>query len=404
MLSFLLTFKGDAMRRFEPTVNVNNTNGYTRLSIGHDESDFEGNTNGIRLSDNNHHNEPTYYADIGPDYAGSVEQLFKILLEYAGVELSVSSSIEPLFKKLGQTVLASAQIKRFDVKILPNEPTNESQLLTNHPPSLPPTVQFRLPHIRPSILKTSNELAILSVTNLSIQSVCRQSLEHDQLHSANVQAGIRVQRVQQEVNLSFIRLVYQFYTVVGNALEYTGIDEITKTDGNPTEQPNESVLDHPESGIQSLVLRSLESNIVRTDSHYDDNDLDNPERECWKKLRELVAIYENLPEVKQVQQLVTTRKQQRSGSQPPNENLPQQNTNTSSKYVQNSTRNIAINVTNETLLLSSFGWLIIDEIHYAASLGGLKVDGCMGKVQGSVSLSQRLRALQSTTNNQNTKK
>ncbi len=59
---------------------------------------------------------------------------------------------------------------------------------------------------------------------------------------------------------------------------------------------------------------------------------------------------------------------------------------------------------NETLLLSSFGWLIIDEMHYAASLGGLKVDGCMGKVQGSVSLSQRLRALHPTAHQHNTKK
>ncbi|CAF1574413.1 unnamed protein product, partial [Adineta steineri] len=42
-------------------------------------------------------------------------------------------------------------------------------------------------------------------------------------------------------------------------------------------------------------------------------------------------------------------------------------------------------------------------VHYAASLGGLKVDGCMGKAQENVSLSQRLRALQSTTNNRNTR-
>ncbi len=215
-------------------MNVNNTNGYKRLSMGHDESDFEGNTNGSRLNDSNQ-NDPTYYTDVGPEFAGPVEQLYKILLEYAGVELSVASSIEPLFEKLGQTVLASAQIKRFDVKILPNEPTNESQLITNHPPTSPPIVQFRVPHNRPSIFDTSNELSILSVTNLSIQSVCRQSLEYDQLHSANVQAGIRVQRVKQEVNLSFIRLVYQFYTVVGNALEYTGIDEITKTESNQIE-------------------------------------------------------------------------------------------------------------------------------------------------------------------------
>ncbi|CAF5036655.1 unnamed protein product, partial [Rotaria sp. Silwood1] len=162
----------DAIRRFEPTANVNNTNGYKRLSIGLDESDLECNTNNIRLNDNNnnnnnnhhhHHddsyNETTYYTDVGPEFAGPVEQLFKILLEYAGVELSVTSSIEPLFKKLGQKVLASAQIKRFDVKILPNElPTiiNETQTLINQSPSSLSTIQFRLPYIRSSILNTSN--------------------------------------------------------------------------------------------------------------------------------------------------------------------------------------------------------------------------------------------------------
>jgi hypothetical protein len=390
------------MRRFEPTVNANNTNGYRRLSIGHDESDFEGNN---RLNDSNH-NESPYYTDVGPEFAGPVEQLYKILLEYAGVQLSVASSIEPLFEKLGQTVLASAQIKRFDVKILPNEPINESQSIPNHTPSSPPIVQFRIPHNRPSILNTSNELSILSVTNLSIQSVCRQSLEHDQLHSANVQAGIRVQRVKQEVNLSFIRLVYQFYTVVDNALEYTGIDEIIKTDTNPIELINTSTDIKPVNGIQNLVIKSLESNLLHLESHYtDDDDLNNLERQCWKKLRELVAIYGTLPEIKQVQPPIpTTRKQQRSGSQPPNDNIPQQTTNASFKYLQNQSRNLTTNLSNETLLLSSFGWLIIDEIHYAASLGGLKVDGCMGKVQGSISLSQRLRALYPTTNNHNAKK
>ncbi|CAF1541513.1 unnamed protein product, partial [Adineta steineri] len=91
----IIVQEADAIRRFEPAVNVNNTNGYKRLSVGHDESDFEGNTSGIRLNDSNHDNETTYYTDITREYAGSVEQLFKILLEYAGVEISVSSSIEP---------------------------------------------------------------------------------------------------------------------------------------------------------------------------------------------------------------------------------------------------------------------------------------------------------------------
>ncbi|CAF1551145.1 unnamed protein product [Adineta steineri] len=95
------------MRRFESTVNVNNTNGYKGLSIGHDQSDFRGNASGIRLIDSNLDNETTYYTDITRDYI----------------------------------VLASAHIKRFHVKFLPNEPTNGSQ-------SLPPSVvQFRLPHI-----------------------------------------------------------------------------------------------------------------------------------------------------------------------------------------------------------------------------------------------------------------
>ena len=424
--SLVFSFVGDAIRRFEPTANVNNNNGYKRLSMGLDESDFEGNSTSARMNASKHDDsftEAAYYTDAGPEFAGPVEQLFKSLLEYAGVELSVSSSIEPLFEKLGQTVLASALIKRFEVKILPNEPINESQSLhTHHPPSILishpiSSVQYRLPTTRPSILNTSNQLSILSVTNLSIQSVCRQSLEHDQLHSANVQAGIRVQRVQQEVNLSFIRLVYQFYTVVGNALEYTGIDELTKTEpellepGGPTDVRNSTTRrtqansDYPASGLSNLVLRTLEPSLLRLDAPLDEDDLAHPERQCWKKLRELVAIYGTPPEVKQVQpHTSSTRKQQRSGSQPPNESGAAPNSNTSFKYVQAQTRPMGTNMPNETLLLSSFGWLIIDEIYYAASLGGLKVDGCMRKVQGSVTVSQRLRALQATNHYHSTKK
>ena len=422
----IFSFAGDALRRFEPTANVNNNNGYKRLSMGLDESDFEGNSTSARLNaskNDDSFTEAAYYTDAGPEFAGPVEQLFKSLLEYAGVELSVSSSIEPLFEKLGQTVLASAQIKRFEVKILPNEPINESQSFhTHHAPSVfishpPASVHYRLPTNRPSVLNTCNQSSILSVTNLSIQSVCRQSLEHDQLHSANVQAGIRVQRVQQEVNLSFIRLVYQFYTVVGNALEYTGIDELTKAEPelleqgvttdlrNPTTRRTQTTTDYPDSGLTGLVLRSLEPSLLRFDHQGDDDDLAHPERQCWKKLRELVAIYGTPPEVKQVQPHPSnTRKQQRSGSQPPNENGAAPNSNTSFKYVQAQTRPMGTNMPNETLLLSSFGWLIIDEIYYAASLGGLKVDGCMRKVQGSVTVSQRLRALQAAAHHHNTKK
>ncbi|CAF1398557.1 unnamed protein product [Adineta steineri] len=66
----------DGMRHVEPTINVNNTNGYKRLSIGHAESDFEDNTSGIRFNDNNHDNETTYYTDIIREYAGVEIYLF----------------------------------------------------------------------------------------------------------------------------------------------------------------------------------------------------------------------------------------------------------------------------------------------------------------------------------------
>jgi hypothetical protein len=344
---------------------------------------LENPTNTKRVSNNNDylHNEPTYYPDIGSELAGSVEQLFKILLEYAGVELSVTSSIEPLFEKLGQTVLASAQIKRFDVKILPNELINDSQVSK----------------INPSV-----ELSLLSLTNLNIQSVCRQSLEHDQLHSANVQAGIRVQRVKQEVNLSLLRLLYQFSTVVGNAVEYTGVDEAIQTDSNIIQQSNDflvirsrsnTLFNHPESGIENLVLKTYQSNPLHMTNN---DDLADLERQCWKKLRELVAMYRTQPETKPIS---TTRKT-------PNESIVIQTSNASVKFVQTQTKtpNDLTNPTSDTLLLSAFGWLIIDEIYYAASLGGLKVDGCMRKVQGSISLSQRLRTLQANINHQNPKK
>ncbi len=369
--------KGDALRRLEPTANVNNTAGYKRINNNPDESDMENTSNNKRINNTNQDDSLAYYKDARPELVGSVEQLFKILLEYAGVELSVTSSIEPLFKKLGQTVLASAQIKKFEVKILPNELINDLQF---------------------SIINSSVESSILCVTNLNIQSVCRQSLEHDQLHSANVQTGIRVQRVKQEVNLSLLRLVYQFYTVVGNAVEYTGTDEVIQTDFNLLQQQQNdfiarssranTILNHTETGIENLVLKSFQPNIIQN-NHDDFTDV---ERQCWKKLRELVAIYSTPPEIKQIS---TTRKT-------PNDSIPQ--ANPSSKLVQTQARHALTSSTSETLLLSAFGWLIIDEIYYAASLGGLKVDGCMRKVQGSISLSQRLRTLQANTNHQNPKK
>lgn len=366
---------GDALRRFEPTPNVNNTIGYSRINGPIDESDVENPPNNRRnLPDAISTIEPTYFTDAGPELAGSVEQLFKILLEYAGVKLSVTSSIEPLFDKLGQTVLASAQIKQIDVKILPNETIHDSQL----------------PPVNPSI-----ESTILSVTNLNIQSVCRQSLEHDQLHSANVQAGIRVQRVKQEVNLSLLRLVYQFSTVFGNAVKYTDVDEVIPTDSHAlysttefveTHSRSNTLYDHPEAGIDNLVLRSLNSDLLYGTNNDDFIDV---ERQCWKKLRELVAIYRTPPEIKQIP---TARK-------PVNETA-----SASAKLVQTQTKNGLTNSASDTLLLSAFGWLIIDEIYYAASLGSLTVDGCMRKVQGSISLSQKLRGLQANTAQQNPKK
>ncbi|CAF4262291.1 unnamed protein product, partial [Rotaria magnacalcarata] len=80
------------------------------------------------MNSNRLNNSPTCYTDASP-----VEELFKILLEYAGVKLSVTSSIEPLFEKLGQTVLATVKIKKFDVKILPNELINDAQLTILNP-------------------------------------------------------------------------------------------------------------------------------------------------------------------------------------------------------------------------------------------------------------------------------
>ncbi|CAF5027481.1 unnamed protein product [Rotaria sp. Silwood1] len=372
-MKFFCKANGDALRRFEPTANVNNTAGYKLLNTDVNELDFERNANNTRLNNRKHndfYNGITYYTD-----ASSVEELFKILLEYAGVELSVTSSIEPLFEKLGQTVLASAQIKQFDVKILPNELINDSQLIESNP---------------------SVELSILGVTNLNIHSVCKQSLEHNELHSANVQAGIRVQRVKQEFNLSLLRLVYQFYTVVGNAFEYISMDEIGKTDTNIFQQQNDPLINYSRTttinDIDNFAQRSFQLNTLLINN----NDLISTERECWKKLRELVAIYQTSTDIKQ---LPTISKHQRSVSDLSNDDSLEEGKNIPFQLIP--TKNV---ITNETLLLSAFGWLIIDEINYTASLGGLKVDGRMGKVQGSISLSQRLRALQANTNHHNSKK
>ena len=153
MNSLSLSLIDETLRRLQPsTPSANNAYGYQRLDTieGHllDESSDELMT----------------YTDGGPPAVSPVEQLFKILFEYAGVELSVTSSIEPLFDKFGQTIFASGNIKHFDVKILPNE--SIEQILT---------------------VNTS----VLALTNLNIQSICRQSLEHDRLHSGHIQIGIR---------------------------------------------------------------------------------------------------------------------------------------------------------------------------------------------------------------------
>ena len=345
-----------------------------------DKSDFESKTTGIQLNNNDAYNRTTYYSDPKDELTSSVEQLFKILLEYAGIKLSVTSFIEPLFEKLGQTILASAQIKRFDVKILPNELINDSQL---------------------SYLNPSVELSLLSIINLNIHSVCKQSLEQDRLHSANVQAGITVRRVKQELNLSLLRLVYQFYTVVHNAVEYTKIDESTKTGTNIFQQQQVESLsiysktntttNQIDDQINELVSKSFPLNLHSLNK----DNLTYSERSCWKKLRELVAIHEIRPETKQVS---TTSKQLKSNLQFINNPIRQGHRHVSSKSTP--ARSSVIDINSEALLLSGFGWLIIDEIDYAASLGSLKVDGCMGKIQGSISLSQKLRALQTNATNQ----
>ena len=373
-MNAFLFVKGETLRRLEPTANVNNTIGYARLNVAPDESDADDSATRGRANKRNRTNSFTevFLADVGPDLTGSVEQLFKILLEYAGVELSVTSSIEPLFEKLGQTVLASIQIKKIDVKILPNEVIHNTQSLSLNP---------------------SVESSILGVTNLNIQSVFRQSLQHDQLHSANVQAGIRIQSVKQEVNLSLLRIVYQFYMVVGNAVEYTGIDEIMKPDNNPVQQQEEfyainsrtsTMVDQVERGIENLVLRSVQSSLLDPPN----NISIDPEIQCWTKLREFVALHE---QQSQIRATLPDRSKQLNV-------LPAPSDSTTVVPPQ------SINTQNDNLLLSVFGWLIIDEIYSTATLGSLKVDGCMRKVQGSVTLSQRLRTVQPNTINHNAKK
>ena len=132
------------------------------------------------------------------------------------------------------------------------------------------------------------------------------------------------------------------------------------------------------------------SNLLRFDDHlYSHDDNVNCEAQCWKKLRQLAVIYGTKPQV-QPPPMTNTRKQRRNGSQPPNEILPFLGSTTTTKTDgKNSlTESMLTNRSNNTLLISSFRWLIIDQIYDAALLGGLKIDGCMSKVQGSVSLSQ----------------
>lgn len=377
-MTFIFLIKGDTLRRLEPTANVNNTAGYRRLSIGKDEIDTDQNaipTRSNARSHNDFHNIViNYFAD-----ANSVEELYKILLEYAGIKLSVTSSIEPLFEKLGQTVFALAQIKKFEVKILPNVLINDSQSVA----------------LNPSI-----ELSILNLINLNIQSVCKQSREQNQLHSANVQTGIRVQSIKQEVDLSLLRLVYQFYTVIANTFEYIDMDEVTKPDTNPFQAlDGNSVIRSRATTLISQheydigrISRKSRANIL----HLDNNDTIDAELPCWKKLRELISLHDMPTDIKH---LSVPSKEERNHSQISNDDSLEEHKNGSFTLPQKQNE-----IKNDTLLLSAFGWLIIDDIYYAASLGSLKVDGCMRKVQGSMSLSQRLRNLPTNTNNQNPKK
>ncbi len=45
--------KGDALRRLEPTANVNNTAGYKRINNNPDESDMENTSNNKRINSTN---------------------------------------------------------------------------------------------------------------------------------------------------------------------------------------------------------------------------------------------------------------------------------------------------------------------------------------------------------------
>ncbi|CAF1170907.1 unnamed protein product [Adineta steineri] len=100
-----------------------------------------------------------------------------------------------------------------------------------------------------------------------------------------------------------------------------------------------------------------------------------------KKLHEFVSNDRIVPEIKPIQSLITTRKQQRRGSQPPNEHVPQQ---------QHPTRHMAINVTNKILLFSSFDMMKLFQrlpiiFHRQISV----LDTIVGKSQALTSLQTR---------------
>ena len=346
MNSFFACTKGDTIRRLEPKATRTNTVGYKRLNTLADPSALENRIGATQLSD-----DPERKSE-------SVEQLYKILFDYAGVEVTVTSAIEPLFNKLGQTLLASGQIKSFDVRILPNEPQKSAL------------------HQSSSVVVVNP--SVLCVTDLNIQSVCRQTLEHDQLHSANVQVGIRIQRVQQEVNLSLLRVVYQFYTVVDNGLNSTDSHAASKNDSSLREPsdgtlpPRSRTATLPNATVQSVVLQPIVP------------DPSSPEKAYWQRLRQLVRSSTEPIESKPLASSTTAKRRQ--------QNDPAKSVNEQIETPSTEVANV-----DDQLLLSSFGWLIIDELYYAASLGGLQVDGCMKSVQGSVTLSQRLRAAHPNT-------
>jgi hypothetical protein len=360
------------------------TPAYQRLNRTDDEFDGDTATNSLPFDGKRAHPtsiDTNVYAEYDLRLAELIaDRPLKILLEYACAELSVTSSIEPLFDKLGQTVFVSGMIKKFEAKILPNQSIDCLQAL---------------------IINTSTGIidpSILSIVNLNIQSMFRQLLEPNQLHSANVQVGIRIQRIQQQVNLSLLRLIHQFYTVVNNGIRSSDTMNSVTADETIHFQESDFVRFRSETVATShpplntdIEHRSIPNN-VSSPLHTASASNAPLELDCWRKLRELVDMHRIPSDMKSVS---TSKSTNRS---------TQDTVDKSSKVSSTEPQSNETTTSNETLLLSSFGWLIIDDIKYGALLGELKVDGCMSKVQGSATLSQRLRTQQQSTTNKSSSK